>query len=426
MRLLISNSKIEHKKSKKFEFVLLLFFFFATIYGTLAIFIENMYVRAIKDAWLGVLVIYVLYKLVFSYKINRLIFKLGTVYLALFIISILSLFFADNTFINWIYGIKITLLPMGMLFVGYYNGNSRGDKLIKILSILYAMVLLTWVTQYLMGLDKLLALGYEYAVNVKNFGDKLRLPSLLGTPDSYALYIAIVSLVIQNSNFLSERYKIKILFIITTFMFLFLSTIRTALLLWLIAQGFTVVISILKNKKSIILLKCAIFFMFLPLAIIVAFFKMKNTGILSVYSLTERFTHWGLFNQSLFSSEGIIGKGLGNVGAASVRLEETGTSNWHYGVDNQFLAIYQQIGIAGVILFLVFFLIILFNLLKSLNKSESREYTVYALTFSMVLGTLASCACTNTLELYPFNIIFWFYIGRALKGYSTSGAKQFK
>ncbi|HFJ9425847.1 hypothetical protein LKL95_20195 [Bacillus cereus] len=423
MGILINNTKIEKKANKKLDFVLVLFFFFATIYGTMAIFVENMYVRAIKDFWLGILVAYVLYKLVFSYKINRLIFKLGTVYLIIFIVSVLSLFFADNTLINWIYGIKITLLPIGMLFVGYYHCNSNGDRLIKILSILYAMVLFTWVIQYFMGLDKLLAFGYEYAVNVKNFGDKLRLPSLLGTPDSYALYIAIVSLVIQNSNFLNKRYKIKIFLIITTFLFLFLSTIRTALLLWLMAQGLTAVISVLKNKKRTFLLKCAIFFMFLPMAIIVAFLKMKDTGILSVYSLTDRFTHWGLFNQPLFSSEGIIGKGLGNVGAASVRLEETGTSNWHYGVDNQFLAIYQQMGIVGVILFGAFFFIILLNLLNSLKKSEDKEYRIYALTFSMVLGTLASCVFTNTLELYPFNIIFWFYTGAALKGYSANGLK---
>ena len=423
MGILISSLENQNRESKAQDLVLLLLFFFATIYGTLAIFIENMYVRAIKDVWLGALVIYILYKVIFARKVNRFIFNLGIVYIALFLTSLLSLIFLDNTFINWIYGIKITLLPMGMLFVGYYYGNSRKDMVTKALIVLYIIVLFTWSIQYYMGVDRLLALGYEYAVNVKNFGDRLRLPSLIGTPDGYALYIAIVSLVIQSSSLLNKRHMLKVLLIIMTFVFLFLSTIRTALLLWSIAQVFTAVFHLMKNTKRTFLLKCTVFFMFFPLVLIFAFYKMKDTGIFSAYSLNDRFTHWGLFNQSLFSSEGIIGKGLGNVGAASVRLEETGNSNWHYGVDNQFLAIYQQIGLMGVILFLIFFLSILLNLLKNLKKSGRRQYTVYALTFSMIVGTLASCAFTNTLEMYPSNIIFWFYIGRTLKGYGTTDIK---
>ncbi|MEH7275312.1 hypothetical protein V7125_17005, partial [Neobacillus vireti] len=110
---------------------------------------------------------------------------------------------------------------------------------------------------------------------------------------------------------------------------------------------------------------------------------------------------------------------FGAVGSASLRLADLGYNSADYAVDNQYLAIYQQLGLLGIIAYLLFFTVIFFLLLtlskKISNRNENIEYIrSLRLAIGLILATSVSSFFTNIIEVYPFNLFLFVYIGMQL------------
>ncbi|MGM1050386.1 MAG: hypothetical protein ACQEXX_30290 [Bacillota bacterium] len=388
---------IGHKKDF-IVFCFSIFLFYISVYGTLSIYMDNMSLRSIKDL---ILLLLVVYGVVSCFKRELLNPILLYVYLSLYLITFASVLVSRDV-ISLLYGIKITLLPMGMLFLGALIAKRLEVK--KILLSIYFMLLIAWVLQYYLGVDRLIELGFVYGVNIKHFAGLLRLPSTVGSPDSYAIYIALIGALL-NSKF---KGKVRILFIIITTVFVVLSTIRTAILFWIVYNVFIIIQGLVKSKrKNQSLLLSMLCFTISIVILIVP--KFSTTSYASTSSVADRLSHWFDNLQPLNGIEGFVGRGMGMVGSASRRISDLNLNSLDYAVDSQYLAIYEQIGLLGIAFFVLFLMVCVYLLFRK------RAYEGLAI----LLATLLSCFVTNTMELYPFNVLMWLVIGMSIVNYKV-------
>ncbi|RZT21375.1 hypothetical protein [Fictibacillus sp. BK138] len=393
---MVINTGLANLNRYNLNFIII-FFYYAAIYGTIAVFEENMMIRSIKDIILLVISFITLFIIIFK-KQQKDLFVLFVLFLFYIPIIIIPYMFLNLSEQSLLYGLKITILPIVMLFTGILLSNFiKKDKILNCFKGIFFIITATWLIQYFLGIEKLLNFGYEYGINVKHFYGYLRLPSTIGTPDGYAILLAFLSIIIERNI---KNKKIKILFFIVSMVFILSSTIRSAIMYWLVAYITLFFLRVLTSRTKFIIYS-SLLLIFVPIFLFIM--SKVNNSLFSIHSLEDRLSHWNLIEFDPFSTKGIIGSGLGSVGASSVKLEEINRSLNGYAVDNQFLAIYYQIGILGIIIFLLIIFYILYVFFKKRSKGQ--------LGIIIIIGTIVSCLFTNTLEIYPYNLYFWFYLG---------------
>ncbi|AKU26574.1 hypothetical protein IB49_09110 [Geobacillus sp. LC300] len=398
-------------KRMPFKLLIYLFFIYASIYGTLSIFIDNIVVRALKD---GVLSFFIVLSS-FSILLKNTTKTQQTLFLAVMgfiVVSIISSF-NHGFIVLFVYGFKITVLPILAVFFGSYL-KRKEIEIKKPLILIYFIIIIAWIIQYILGIDKLLEMGFEYGKNVSHFvNGQLRLPSMNGAPDSYAFLLAITGILIEVNLSYANKQKLAAFIKVITFVLLLLATIRSPLVLWLIYQTLQYTNRIKFVKKRIAYIGISMMSFILALVpILVNVFT--NSAISDTSSFKMRLLRWGTHFPKLNELEGFIGFGLGTLGAASQRAYDLGFQTFDFATDNQFLAIYGQTGFIGLLCFLSFLLIILLSLRKKIKSTEGNERIKPLAAYYLLLGTLVSCFFTNSLEIYPFNIFLWTFIGMEL------------
>ncbi|WP_406944931.1 O-antigen ligase family protein [Halobacillus sp. SY10] len=286
----------------------------------------------------------------------------------------------------------------------------------KILMLIYILCLIGWIVQYVLGAQNLLLLGYKYGTNFEHFNSLLRLPSIVGTPGNFSILLALLGFILEKC-IPNEKKHYKWILNLTTLLFLILSTKRFALLFWVIAQlVYFLVSTFRKSSKRTVLFNNSMIFLFLPILTYTFYFILDRFNYFASNSLFARFKLWGEYLYSPFSLEGIIGLGLGKVGAASRRMEELNYNSLNYSVDNQYLAIYQQVGIIGLLITFALILIIGKKLLFTyVHNGEKNNLTALSLFSGLIIVSFF----TNILELYPFNVFLWMFVGYNLLNEKT-------
>ncbi|MCI3927148.1 O-antigen ligase family protein [Paenibacillus sp. TRM 82003] len=385
------------------------FLLYASVYGFVSIYVDNIAIRAIKDfyllflALLGMAAVYN-QKGTMHIRSQILLFTMG--FSAIGLTGNLTM----EGIVTYIYGLKITVLPLGMLYLGMLLKKLNEDYS-KVCLIIYFAIIGAWVIQYNIGIPRLISdFGFVYGVHVRNFVDgTARYPSLVGGTDAYAFLLAILSVILERSRLFDGKPIMQNIFRINSLIFLFLSTTRSAVVLWLVCQFVFIVWGFLK-KKQIRTLYLSGFFILIPLIGLLVTFAADGNGMFSNESLKARLVQWGQNVQPVLSAEGIAGQGLGEVGSASRRTADLGfESSLDFAADNEYLALYQQTGIVGFLLWSILMILILRRMLRNLQSNE------YAITgVALLMATMVSCFFTNTIELYPFNIFLWVTIGASL------------
>ncbi|WP_226639559.1 hypothetical protein [Priestia flexa] len=390
------------KKNDLFELTIILFLFFSTIYGILSIFINDNIFRVSKDIFLLFFILLGISVILFKQKGKLTINVLSLILIVALLINIGSINQIKKlNFFEIFYSLKIFMLPILGFFVGVLlaHTSQRNQRIKKFFIISLIIILIGWIIQYLIGIDRLVAMGFVYGTNVEHFNGKLRLSSTIGTPDTYAFFLALVLTVIQSMCITKTKYKF--IFFVFSFLILFLTFIRSALLFWIIAQASMFVF----NQFSKGLSNKIYVTPFVAIGMLgVAKYITLKTDITSTASVQDRFSHWGNYVPHLFSVEWLVGLGLGTVGAAGRKLSENYNSlaTIDYAVDNQFLAIFLQTGAIGVFLFILLY-ITLFSIASCAAYKE--------LLLGLLTASLFSSFFTNILELYPFNLWLFFILG---------------
>ncbi|PFW41305.1 hypothetical protein COL28_20455 [Bacillus thuringiensis] len=391
-----------------------LFILYASIYGIISIFIEDQMIRGAKDAMLILLIMGCLWNFFYT-KDNK---QIGLKITILFLLASLSVLGAigntnNGNLVTYMYGMKITIIPIGALLIGMIVNKYR-ISLDKVLMIVFFTSIIVWVIQYQLGVDYLVSMGFEYGKNVKHIDGFPRLPSFVGTPDGYAFLLCITGILVEYSDMLSKKKKTRMFIKLLTVSFLLLSTIRSALVLWLAFQFLMFIPKIRRAANKHKLLSISAIFYIICFLIIAWLSFLSDSRLGATNSIVDRLSHWGKNAPQIDTLEGWVGKGIGNVGAASLRLNDLGSRNDEYAVDNQFLAFYEQIGVIGTFVFVILIFILISRLKK--NSKDNEQSSV---TLSILLATLVSCMFTNVFEMYPFNVILWIYIGSNIAEYKN-------
>lgn len=402
------------KKKKRnhrfFRAILFLFLLYTSVYGFLTLKTDNLVIKSGKEIVLALLLAYSLFKL----SSAKILSKKGIVIVVFLIISIMIIGFLGNSvnrdWVTFVYGFKITILPMLGLFLGI-TMTKLNVNLDKVSMVVFILIIIGWIYQQTQGLNALVAAGWEYGVNVKSFNaNTLRLPSFVGTPDGYAFLLCITGILLETSNMLKEKKIIQFVIKVTTLVFLVLATMRSALIFWFLFQLLMSwnLIASMKSKGKYLLLSIVCFS--IPLGLLVFMQFVASSSLTSTSSLQDRLSHWGHFLSSPLTTEGLVGLGLGSVGSASRRTSQLGLSSMDYGVDNQLFAFYEQIGLLGTLVILM----IAFHIIRTARRTyKTNNHAKIAVFF--LICTFVSGMFTNVLEVYPFNLLLWIAVGMGIQ-----------
>ncbi|MCP1092514.1 hypothetical protein M0L17_01660 [Bacillaceae bacterium OS4b] len=387
----------------------LVYITYISIHGIISIFMDNIFFSSIKDIVLVILSLLGLYYVLLRLRLKSMT-TLFFLLLGLFCTGTLGVLISGD-WLSWVYGMKITFLPILILFLGVLLGRYE-SKVTNLLFYIYILSLVVWTIQYYLGIEKLMDIGYIYGVNIKTFTESLpRLPSIFGAPDNYAFTLALLGLIIEKSNICRKSKKILFFVKIFTLSFLILSTVRNAVLFWIVSQSILAILKIynIKIKTAYNILAVKMFTVCLGLIISFYYFFYSNIKIdlLNYNSILIRIDHWGSYLPSIFSINGLVGNGIGSVGAASRRVSDLGFLSSNYAVDNQYLAIFAQTGLLGSLFFLMITIYIIYMIIHT-NRIDS-QYTV-----ALLFGTSVASLFSTILEIFPFNVIFWLYLGMTL------------
>lgn len=394
---------------------------YLSCYGLISIYVDNIFIRSLKDAGMALIAVYALSKVYRDEQkfIIPFLFLLGSIV----VIGSLNLLLGKSI-VTLIYGLKITFLPILMIFAGMFIAKVKGIYVFARTNLIIFFLLITgWLIQYSLGIDKLISLGFIYGVNIKHYLEGVpRLSSITYSPDGYAYALLISGLIAERIRLAEKNRVIRLSIQLLTISFLLLSTIRSALVLWIVYQIVMFLLRVRKYNKHNVLLLAGVFLL-LPAGAMLGTQMLNNYNLLSVSSLMDRFQVWGANLTSPYSTAGIIGNGIGSVGAASRRTHIIGLQSNNFAVDNQYFSFYEQTGWFGVLYWFALFMWIMICLVKRMNRLPSVNIMgLPQMAIALGVGVAASSLTTNVLEMFPGNISIWIVIGMALYQQREAGA----
>ncbi|WP_127538126.1 hypothetical protein [Paenibacillus illinoisensis] len=388
---------------------------YLSIYGLISIYVDNIVIRTLKDVGMILVSLFALSKMYREQTsfLNPFLFVMGSV----IALGSLNLFMGSSV-VTLIYGLKITFLPLMMMFAGMLFAKYGGFyAFARTNFIVFILLIVGWLIQYSLGIEKLITMGFVYGVNIKNYLEGVpRLSSITYSPDGYAYTLLITGLIAERMKAAVKYNLFRISIQLLTISFLLLSTIRSALVLWIVYQVVLFFLKIRKyNKKNTLIL--GITFMLLPIGVFAGTRLLDSYNLLSVSSMLDRFNSWGSRLTSPLSMHGVVGNGIGSVGAASRRTHMIGLNSNNFAVDNQIFSFYEQTGWIGLLYFVVLFVLLVVALVRKMDLLPSSDkIRLPQMATALLAGIAASSLTTNVLEMFPANIFFWIVIGMALVG----------
>ena len=261
-------------------------------------------------------------------------------------VSALGLLIGLNevSFIVALQGVKLLFLPI-LLSIGAVNSEIPWDKIYKALVCLSFLQISVAITEYFIGVTKLLDLGLVYGTQIRQIEGQLRAPALFSTHFEFGLFSAAVfttSLYVYDAGarIRSAWVRSGIFFGLIGVM---LSTARTAILIvvviFLLRRIETLdiprrLLSVL-SKLLILTLSCLILLQILP-------------SVFTSGSVFSRFENW----RNILSSFNVFfGRGVGIAGGAT--SSNFAEISQRIVVDNYILSLLVQFGLAGLALFLI-------------------------------------------------------------------------
>jgi len=386
---------------------------YLSVYGLLSIYVDNIIIRSLKDLALVLVAGFALSKVFRNQAsfIRPFLFVLGSVV----VLGSFNLLLGASV-VTLIYGIKITFLPLIMIFAGMLLSQSQGIYPFARTNLsVFFLLIAGWLIQYSLGIEQLISIGFIYGVNIKNYFEGVpRLSSITYSPDGYAYALVITGLIAERTKMAVNHRMFRGIIQLLTVSFLLLSTIRSALVLWIVYQVVMFFLQIRKySKKNTLIL--AFTFILLPSVVFFGGRLLESNNLLSSSSLLSRLQSWGSNLTSPFTMNGAIGNGIGSVGAASRRTMIIGLDSNNFAVDNQYFSFYEQTGWIGMIYLFVLFMWIVISLVKKMNIiSDSDPLRLPQMAIALGAGVAAASLTTNVLEMFPANIFFWMIIGMAL------------
>jgi hypothetical protein len=313
-----------------------------------------------------------------------------------------------------IIGIKIgffyLLVPLALWWAPL-NAVER-DRLITILMVVAGIVAVVGIGQQLAGPEALVAIGYEYNTHVRFASGILRSISTFNQPFAFAFYLMMVMLVGLPIALESPRRLRNTLFLVAMpllIVAMVTAVVRAAIVglivggLWLFVHRYRGLIHAL-----------------IPAVIVALLLPASFTGaILSPSSMVQRADGW---TQSVFE-QGIepFGQGIGSVGAALERVQDTRRSSeiefptqvdsQRYQPDNYYVKTLVELGPIGAWLLLAALVSAFLYTRRASLLPGARDGGLAAGIAASIVGACAAAFVSSYWEIFPADMYFWMLLG---------------
>lgn len=303
--------------------------------------------------------------------------------------------------------------------------DAERDRLITILMAVGGIVALIGIGQQLAGPEALVAIGYEYNTTVRFASGLLRSFSTFNQPFAYAFYLMMILLLGLPIALEHPRRLRNVLFMIAIpFLIVGMVTavVRAAIVglivggLWLFVHRYRGLIHAL-----------------IPALIVGLLLPASFTGaILSPSSMIERAEGW---TQTVFD-QGVepFGQGVGSVGAAAERVEETQRSSEiefptqvdarRYQPDNYYVKMLVELGPIGAWLLIAALVLAFLYTRRAALTPGSRGEGLAAGIAASIVGACAAAFVSSYWEIFPADLYFWMLLGVVPSLYQESSSMQ--
>jgi hypothetical protein len=310
-------------------------------------------------------------------------------------------------------GFRITYLPVLFYFIGRFLWDNNQEQFLKIID----KIFLCFTALGIIGLiiyfispsieTKMIDLaGYGQATYFIK-----RMTSILWTPVLFGTLMSLTSVYLFY-KILSENKLIHYLFLAIVYTCLFLSVSRGPIIAALI--GYCVVFYFNRKWQSLFFVSL----IFISLSILISFYATGDFRFLawifkSTYqtlAMENGITRVDRWSKSYIDlSERPFGYGLGKAGATAFRFFKDGkVSAAPLSTDGWYLKLKNETGIIG---YLTYALILFFYLIYGLKKLFKDNKNIAVLAFAFFIMVNAQNVVCNTLDFYPFIILYWIFIG---------------
>ena len=324
-----------------------------------------------------------------------------------------------------IIGIKIgffyLLVPLALWWAPL-NAVER-DQLVTVLMVVGAVVAAVGIGQQLAGPEALVAIGYEYNTSVRFASGILRSFSTFNQPFAYAFYLMTVMLVglpiaLEHPRRLRNTLFLLAIPFLTVAM---VTAVVRAAIVGLIVGGLWLFIHRYRGLIHALI----------PAVVVGLLLPASFTGaILSPSSMIERADGW---TQSVFE-QGVepLGRGIGSVGAAAERVEETRRSSEtefptqvearRYQPDNYYVKTLLELGPIGAWLLLATLVTAFAYTRRASLLPGARDDGLAAGITASIAGACAAAFVSSYWEIFPADLFFWMLLGVVPSLYQESSS----
>lgn len=322
--------------------------------------------------------------------------------------------------------VKITFFYAIIIVIAWLAPLTASDRdhLVTILMVAGIINAAYGIAQQALGVDTLVAMGYEYGQQVRNAGDLLRSFGTFHQPFPYGLFL-MITILVGSAVALAEprRLRNRIFFWCIPLLLVgqALSVVRASYLglaLGLLTLG------IIRYRKLLYGLGIGAV-LGVPLAL-VAVPPATLSTVLSSDSYNTRASGWETTWDSIL--ENPFGQGLGASGSAaeklvsgSVQLPESlraridGDTAYAFGIpyqpDNYYLKLLIELGPIGLWLFVVFLVVVLASAVSTCREATtSVDAGLAAGIGSMVVAAAAASSVSTYLEIFPLDVYTWLFV----------------
>ncbi len=239
---------------------------------------------------------------------------------------------------------------------------------------------------------------------------RTRVYSIFGSPNIMADYMVMFAPMAAGAAYSVKDRKLKIFAWLIAFCICFACLFTMSRAGWVAMAAAIVIFTLLVDRRLFLLVLLAgVAAMFLP-------FVASRLG----YLFTDEFAHstanggrvsrWALGLGHLYSSNPVLGFGLGMFGGAVAMQNQVYGHIQYFYIDNYYLKTLVEMGYLGLAMFLLMMAVLLFTGCRSLFKCRRRNDGTFPLAagiFSGLCGVLIHCYFENIFEEPYMMATFW-------------------
>jgi len=328
--------------------------------------------------------------------------------------------------LSWFHGVRLFAEPLSLLVVGLSLPEPRRSLRWAITAVVWSAIVCAvyGIFQQALGIDRLLALGYDYGSYVRAIGGQLRSFGTLEEPFSYAAFLLMsVGLVLLRGRI--GLFSSAILLLLA--FGLVFSFVRTALVIGLAIVG--VALARWGHPRAAVLLVLSAAIggaTFFALASDVPSDRAVQVSATQYVTLNGRTNVW---SEALGHSRTnwILGRGVGAVGTASQRAGEAitgastkpGTSSkGGTVVDSGYLAVATDVGFLGLAIFLLLLIRLLVLSWRAASGGSAEGWIAIGVLVVMLFDALTRESFTG----FPTAYVGMLLVGLALASAAATRA----